>query len=181
MSIIQKWGLIGAVGLIVVQLIIYMGTSINSNIAKVIQLLCYVVAIGIVVFGCVEERKAKGGYLNYGNAFKTGFLISLLAAVVFSAFLYIYLKFINHDTMQRLHDMALDEIERQNQPEQNKEIGIKIAGLIATPGGSAFANLFAYTLLGVIVSLIIAAVVKRDGPPSFLNTNEPGPPANSQN
>ncbi len=173
----QKWGIIGGIGMIVIQLIIYMGSFMDTSIGNVISIVNYLLLIGIIVMATLETRTAQGGFLNYGKAFVTGLLTSILAAVLIGVFMYLYLKFLDHHIINTIHDKIAIEMEKRDMPDNSREIALKYAKMATWPGSIALSTFFSISIIGLIFSLIIGAIVKREGPPTFLNANEPGMPA----
>lgn len=135
-------------------------------------LFAYIVGI---VLGTRRARLERGaaGY-SYGQAFATGMLISLFAALGGVVFNFIYFKFLSPDFAEIQIAATRSFMERMNMPADKMEDALAQMRVQTTlvsqlRGGFIFA-----AVLGTIIALIVAAVVKRPAtnaaaelPPAF--------------
>ena len=87
------YGAITGAVLIVYSLLMYiLNLYMNSTLGYV----SYVILIGGMVWGTFQYRKlCPNGFLSYGKAFTSSFLIGLIASVISIIYFFFYIKYIN--------------------------------------------------------------------------------------
>lgn len=120
-----------------------------------------------VVFICVSIKyfrdKLLGGFITYGQAFKTGVMTSLFAAIMFGFLVYIFSYFTNAGFLQTHIQEALMGLE-QSKMFFNDEIYAKMENEIEglTINKVVLNDFFTKMLGGIIVSLFAAAYYRRN-------------------
>jgi len=69
----------------------------RSPAGSYLSWLSYIPMIVLMVFALKEQKQLNGGYLTFGQGFKTGFMMMLVVAVVMSVFT--YFTFINSELL----------------------------------------------------------------------------------
>jgi len=101
------------------------------------------------------------GYISYTQALGFGLLISLGASVIFSFFLYIYMKYIDTTYIsQMLDQMEITMYESEIQESEIETI-MKVYRSFLTPGAMAVGMIFTYFLIGGVISLITSIFIKN--------------------
>ncbi len=160
-----KWGLISAVISIVYSVIMivigkYQDPSLNAlNIAFGL-----VVGVGILIYALKEFRTLNNGYLSYGEGLGVGTLTSGVSGVVAGLFSFVYLKFIDASALEKSLAMARDQWEESGMSEEQIEQAEKYTTMFSSPGVIFVFSVFGALLFGFILSLIIAAVMRREKP-----------------
>lgn len=160
-----KWGVISAlisIAYSVVMILIdkYQDPSMNTpNFIFGI-----VVAVGVLIFAMREFRTLNDGYLSYGQGLGVGTLTSAVAGVISGIFTFIYVRFIDPTVMDKSLDRVRDEWERQGMDESAMEQAEKLTSMMMTPGALFLITVLGSLFIGFILSLIIAAVMRRDRP-----------------
>ena len=163
-----KWSLIYVLVAIVITYAIEIAKlSVNSPVKYV----TYVILIIFLLLAQKEHRDKQGGYITFGNAFVTGMLYGIFAGILTAIFVYIYLSILSPEVFAQ----AIEQ-QRQTMVEAGKLSGDQVdkAMDIAKKYGpilGSVATVFIYAILGVIVGLIGAAILKRE--PSIDNTTDP--------
>jgi hypothetical protein len=162
-----KWSLIYVLVAIVI--------TYASEIAKLavnspVKYITYVVLIIFLLLAQKEHRDKLGGYIKFGDAFVTGLLYGIFAGLLTAIFIYLYLAILSPEVFAQ----ALEQ-QRQALADSGKMSSDQIdhAMDIAKKYGpilGAIGTVFMYAILGVIVGLIGAAVLKKE--PSIYNTPE---------
>jgi hypothetical protein len=139
----------------------------TAAIAERVSILNYVwiLVLAIGIYFSAKETKETTGYLTFGRGLGIGTLTSLIAGACDGILKYIYYKFIHHSSIVTIQQSVMDQLEKnpniQSNPDQYN-LSKKITLMLVSPGGMAFGNIIWTVFVGFMLSLIIAAVLKRD-------------------
>ena len=110
-------------------------------------------------------RKNNDGYLEFKEALKTGMLFSLIVAILYALFSYIYHNIITPDTVQYFLSIAKEEAEILNLKGQELENYMTMA--------KSFFNSYrlipSVLFFGLIVSLLAGAIFQKKDPNRAIN------------
>jgi hypothetical protein len=123
------------------------------------------VAIVVTVLGIKARRSEvpEGEAFGYGAALGAGVLISVVSTFLYSIFFYVYNAFINTGFNELMIQDAMDKMQAKGvsgAQADNIEKGMRF---MMSPGIQAASNLVFGVIFGTILSLIIAAFLKRKG------------------
>lgn len=161
-SIIIKNGLIGGtiVSLIMAGITFYMKQNPNNEPSMFLGFLSMFLAFLFVIIGILQQRKQNGGFISFGNAFKTGIFITIILSVIYTlVWLIIYYNFFPN-FMEQYAEMAIKNAKPEdlhkvkNEMETYKE-------LYKNPFFVILLTLMEILPLGIIISLISAFIFKR--------------------
>ena len=157
MSSVAK-GLIISLILIVITLVITL-TGLEGNTGA--GLIPMAVFIGGIIWGCTSFAKDMGGNVTFGNVFAHGFKIAAAITAIMVVFTAISLTFINpeaknialEEARRRLEEgkMNDDQIDQTLAITRDYFLPMAIGGILLT-----------YLIVGLITSLIGAAVAKKN-------------------
>lgn len=104
-------------------------------------------------------KKELGGYITFGKAFSTGFRVAAYSGLVLAILMILYYKVLSPGSYQKIIDVAL----RGAGDDENKRKGIEMMRpyMIAFIG---FGAAISYTFFGLLISLVGAAIVKKEQP-----------------
>lgn len=130
---------------------------------KWMTFLSYIIIISGICYGIKKRRDNElGGYISYGGALKYGTLLTFFAAIVSSLFLFIYLSYVDDSFIHfTLEKQETDFYEQGLDPEMI-EVSMSWTKKFMQPLPMSVIGLFGSTLFGFIVSLIAAAVFKKN-------------------
>ena len=136
----------------------YMSTQ-NGFVKLMLMLIGF-----FVLFFLVREHKSKmlNGFGSFGELFRFGFYTILIAGILASVCLFIYLKFIDGHILE-VNEMALEEAKESmldKQGEVPKEVD-SIFQTMNTPGVFSIIFLIGNLFWGTVYSLISAAIQKN--------------------
>lgn len=159
----MNYGLITGLILIIYSLILYLiGQSLN-------QLLGYlaIIILGacIYLFGKQYRDKVNQGTIKYGQAFTLGLLIGVFTAILLSFFSYIEVTFIDPGLIDKQLELIEQKMLEKGMSEEQVESAIALSRQWMTPGKMFFMSILSFTLWSAIISLITAALVKKDSSP----------------
>lgn len=154
------YGLLLAVGLILVHLILFLAGIQQSTAGMIISLVVFVTGIAIVTLD--YRNKKCGGYISYGRAVKIGFLSILFASFMVAIYTGIYHSSINPGDIVQAKIEAANEIYNMGMaPEQEKQ-ALQMQEYIHTPLTYAIGTVFSYALMGILAALIISIFIKKE-------------------
>jgi len=177
MSTKLKWGLITGAVYVIFSLISnllglqegggFTATAVLSNT------LLFGVTLFTIYSGVKESRvQNENGYLTFGQGFRTGMGISLISALIVFVFTIIYLYLIDPGMIDKVMEMTEESWDKQGMPEDQKEVVRKYTMMFMTPWAFSLIAIVSCIFWGLIKSLISAAILKKEGPPSVPTTTE---------
>jgi len=127
------------------------------------------IPIVIAVLGGLKQKKALGGYMSFGEALKTVFLVFVIGTLISTAFNYVLLNYIDVPFREALAQESAVVMEKMMRKFGASETTIE-KSVADTLNGNSYSIgkvLLGYVffLIGwFIVSLIIAAIIKKNKP-----------------
>ncbi len=161
------YGLIGGIITIVYMLLLYIGgLEIYTGI---LAFGAYLIPIVTAVMGGIKEKKLQGGYLSFKGALKTVFLIFLIISLLTTIFNHLLLNVIDVPFRQALMQDAAVKMEKMmtklGAPQDTID---KALNDLDNPENYSFGKImlgfFWGAIVWFIISLIIAAIIKKKRP-----------------
>lgn len=157
-----NWGLIIGLASIVYSVILYM-LNLMFN-----QALGYAGVI-IIIAGLAIAMKSYrdnvlGGVMPFGKAFGFGMLIIIVAALLGAIFAYLLYAVIDTGLSDRMLEFTTDKMMKRGVPEAQLDIILERAAKFQKPLPIAITGLISSILGGVVLSLIMAAIFKKEEP-----------------
>jgi hypothetical protein len=145
-------GVIGAAYLFLLQIT----GLVTNNWMGTLALAIWVAAI---VLAHLAYRKANQGVMSYGKGLIIGIVVASISAVIGRVYLYIHLKFISSEMLDYYVDTSAAAMEQYGLGQE--AIDLALTGWRFTLSGFVLIGLAVSLALGVILSLIIAAITKK--------------------
>lgn len=162
------YALIMAIGQIILTLIgfflgyqtdkINQGTWFNMLVP-----LIFAIVVNFLALKAVREED-PGKYLTYGKGVKTGFLIALYAGVIGAIYTYIHLTFVNPNFADYQLEAARIKWAAAGMTDTQMDNAEKGMRMFSKPAIFAVVGFIMSVVFGLILSLIIAAFLKRNPP-----------------
>ncbi|HEX9958313.1 MAG TPA: DUF4199 domain-containing protein [Fibrella sp.] len=154
-----KWGLITGIALIVFSTILFtLGQMANTGLSLLVYV---IVAVGLTL-GIREFRTLNGGYLTIGDGVGLGALLSAISGIISSAYSVLYTTIIDPGIVEQIQNQARAKLEDQgNLTDEQIDQSLEIMQKFQTPGLQFIFGILGSILIGVIFSLIIAAIMRR--------------------
>lgn len=153
-----KHGLIlGAVG-IVISLIIFFTGNLTSNWAQWVSM--PVTIILLVMFMKKFRDQEQGGYMSFGKAFGLCFLMNIVSGVMGLILFFLYFQMddtLEDQFLKKTYDSYIDSGMSVSQADQ----AIEMAAPFMTPSMIIVWGAVGMLIVAVIISLILAAIMKR--------------------
>ncbi|RZJ80684.1 MAG: DUF4199 domain-containing protein [Flavobacterium sp.] len=135
-----------------------MGPNASTSSKVISSALNWVPFIFAVVYVQIKHRKDLGGFITYGRAFSAGFRFSVYAGLFTGILMFLYYQFIDPAAMEKIVDASIAGAKSDQEVQ-----GIEMMRPYFTLT-TAFGSAIMFTISGLIVSLISAAIVKRERP-----------------
>lgn len=113
--------------------------------------------------------KSMGGFISFGEAFKLCFIMLFITGVLCSVFSYVFNNYISPETFHRIKDLSLETARQQliksGYTDEQIEKSMSITAKFTGSGLLEYVfSIISYTIIGAIISLIVAAIVRKDKP-----------------
>jgi prepilin signal peptidase PulO-like enzyme (type II secretory pathway) len=167
-------GVIFGIVLIIMQLLMWMFNFIPVSFGTVMLTLLFNLVLAVVilfVFTKSYREKEMGGFISYGQAFKFGFMIYLVATVILVIYNLIFMKFIDPGYMERVMQVTSEATENAMRKRGMQEDQIsRMLERMAERGKPTIvktlvSSLISGVILGAITSAISSAFAKKEANP----------------
>ena len=156
-----KWGLISGVISIAFFLIISMSGLTGESWTAIIGIL---LTVALMYMAHKEFKDQGDGYMSYGQGLGIGTLMSLLSALLSSAFTYMYIKFIDTEYFENAQAIMIEKWEEQGMSQDQIDISLDMMSKMQTPELTAGMGILGGVLIGFIIALIVSAITKNANP-----------------
>ncbi len=156
-----KWSLFYVIVSII---LIYVYQFLNIDQTSGIKYIAYIPYIGFMLLAQKEYKEQLGGFMTFGEGFMTGFKYTIITAVLIALFMYLYWTILSPQVYRQLMDASKAKLEEKGNLTDDQ---INTALSYTTAGLMSVIILISSLVMGTIISLIGAAIFKKDRP-SFL-------------
>lgn len=175
MSPTVKYGLLGGLTIAAIQILLYYVSFEASQSLGIGSALGLIIPIVLMVLGVKAERENQEGFISFGEALKTAFFVYMLCTIVSGVISFAHMKTYSDETWEQIA-----EIQKEGAMDMVKMFGAESAELeeafdeqfdadaIKEQTSSINALLLGILVaafFGIIISLIIAAIMKRNPTP----------------
>ena len=123
----------------------------------------------LITIGCNNyKNKFNSGFITLGECLKIGVTICIIAAIVYSLFTTIF-NMILPEYAEKILNQVKEEIIRQGdgKPKEQTQMALAMTEKMMKPYITIPIAIVMYAFIGLIYSLIIGAIVKKEKPTSF--------------
>ena len=146
--------------LVVMQTIFYLA-DIKPDSA--LGYLSYVILFGGLFLSVKNYRdELNNGFISYGRSVGYGVVVSLMAGIISSAFVFILYQYIDVTFVDRMLIEAETQLEEQNLSPEQLEMAMEINQKMFTPLVIALMSILGYVFMGTIFSLVVAVFLKKE-------------------
>lgn len=156
-----KFGVLTAVAVIVYSTLINL-TGMTQN--RALTSLAFVILIVGIVLAMKEYRAQNNTFMSYGQGLGIGSLVSAIVGLIGSMFSMFYMEFIDNTIIQQSMDKAREDMEARGMDDAQIDQAMSMTEKFMTPGVMFAMGVLSYVLIGFILSLIIAAIMRKDKP-----------------
>lgn len=163
------WGLILGFVSIIFSVVLYMLDQFGNQSLGYIGM---AISLVIMIFGMRSYRdQVLGGVMPFGQAFGFGVIAFVVSGVLTSIFSYILFTVIDPELLSKIKDMAIEKAMEKSggrAPVEAIEEGMEMMSFMFKPLWMAVMGLVGSGFMGAIISLILAAIFKKDEDPNAL-------------
>ena len=157
------WGAILGIVLIVWSLLLYF-LDLSTN--RVLGYVSWLISIAIVFYAMkIYRDTVNQGILSFSNAFVIGLLVCIISGFISAVFAYIQFNFISPELIDKMVQISEEKLLSRGMPDDMVEQSLEMSRKFMTPGLIAFMAFIMSAIIGAIVSLILAAIVKKEPNP----------------
>lgn len=155
-----KYGFYTSAAYVVVSLMLYI---LDLTAVTWLNYVIYLIMIiGMVLAMLNYRNKLNGGYIQFGDAFLTGLYVSIITALVMTLYGWIYMTYINPDAAEQALRLAEERLLQKGFPDEVIEKQMSIARKMMNTPLAYIISIIWSIVIGAIVSLIAAAIVKKN-------------------
>jgi hypothetical protein len=141
----------------------------DSSASMIMNTLNYfILPVLFIYLGCNNYKTANHGFVSFSECLKMGVSITVIAALIYTVF-YIVFNMIFPDFTDQVLAMSRSEILKKSpdMTSEQLEMSMSMVKKFTSPYIIAPFTLVMYAFIGLIYSLIIGAILKKDKPVSF--------------
>lgn len=152
--------ILGAINVVYSIVLWVFGQSMNKSLGYI----TFIFTVAIMYYGTKEYRdKHRGGYMIYGKAFTSNFLIGFYACIISTIYTFLLFKFIDPTLLTTLMETSIEEAMLKN-PNLSSEQLEKSMSFFMTPVVLTLTVFIASTMYSTILGLIVAIFQKKEKP-----------------
>jgi hypothetical protein len=161
-----RFGLLGAMILISLVLVQHVfDLNVETWHTVVFGTLAFIVYIIIARMSILAHREDDlDGYISMGRGLTTGLIACIIAGLIGGAFNVLYMHFIDPSILENLLNKTRDQYEAQGLDDEQIEAAIKVVKMMMGPIVGIAVALLNAAILGLIASLPVAYILKKDRP-----------------
>jgi len=160
-KVATKWALINALTAIIIT---YLMHFLNVPLKSPLQYVTYVFFIGYLFLTQKEFKEQLNGFITFGQAFSAGFRYAVFTGLLTAVFIYLYYSILNPEAYDQILEVTQQSMEEQNAPSSQIDKTMEMMHSWG-PLLSAFGVAVGSAILGAIISLITAAILKKERSP----------------
>ena len=136
-----------------------------------------IITVSGMVLGTLNLRnKGMGGFMSYGRALGSCYVITLVASVLGSLFFIVYINYVDTGWVDKQIFIAEENMRAENNMSDAQiEIAMGYAKKFMQPAIMTIMGFLAYAIGGLIISLITAAFLFKNNPNPFGDANNTAP------
>jgi hypothetical protein len=138
----------------------------NPIVGTISSLLNYLgLPVLLIYLGCAGFKKDNNGFISLPESLKVGVSIAFVGALIFAVFNVVF-NLIFPEYMEQIMSQSRQIMLKQNPNLTNEqvEMGISMAKKLSSPFFSVPLMLIIFSFLGLIYSLVIGLILKKDRP-----------------
>lgn len=159
-QIILKWGVVGAMLSIILGVVFYL---LNMSESKILQYIGVLIMLSAVVLAHFEFRdKLNNGHAEFSDLFKIGLKVSLIIAFFGAVWSFIYFQYIDTEFIAKTLLKTEIQLEEKGLNEIDIKTAMNMTKKFMTPLYMSIMGFFSTAILGLIVTLVSAFLLKKE-------------------
>jgi len=156
-----RYGLIVGLFCVIYSFILAM---LDESMNRGLGAISYIILIVGIIMAYKYFKTHNQGFMSYGQGLGIGTLMSLIVGLLASIFMYVYVKFVDSEMMNRAMEMQRVEMEKRGMDDAQIEQAMEMADKFTSPELLIVFGTLGFVFFGFIFSLIIAAIMKNARP-----------------
>lgn len=156
-----KWGVIMGVAYMIYSTILYL-TGQFANAA--LGWLSFLISIVFLYLAMRDFREQNSGFMSYGEGVSVGTLTSVVAGLISATYGLVYTSFIDPTIPEQMAEKMQEQYEAQGLSDEQIEQTMEMMSWVQSPGMTFLFGVLGAAFGGLIISLIIAAFMRRNKP-----------------
>lgn len=124
----------------------------------------YLILAGGIFYAHNQFKKKGDGFMSYAQGLGIGTLVSLFAGVLSGIFSVVYTTLIDTGYQERAMEQARIMMEEQGMPDEQIESALEMSQTFTNPILMLVVGIIVMTFLGFLISLVVAAITKKNDP-----------------
>ncbi|MFN8324752.1 MAG: DUF4199 domain-containing protein [Flavobacteriaceae bacterium] len=125
------------------------------------QILGIALMIGFIYYSISTFKKKNENLLSISQALKIGLGVTIISSLFTILYVYLFSNFIEPDFSNKILELQIQEMEKANTPKETIETSINMMKNYMMPI-MYFSIIMVSLIIGLITSLIIGAVLKKE-------------------
>ncbi len=131
---------------------------------KIVKGLCTVAEIAtlFLVYQFIKKYRQEqmGGYISFGQAWSVSFLLYAFAAIITAVFQFIHMQILQPDYLSEVYNQLMLSFEQAGLTSEQMDLFADMK--MPSPIQVTFTYIFVYILGGAFISLIMAAICRKE-------------------
>jgi hypothetical protein len=157
-KIATKWAMIDVLTAIIIT---YGFELFNADPNSPLKYLGFIPFIIFLFLAQKEFKDSLKGFMTFGDGFSAGFRFSVFVGLMMAVFIFLYFKVLSPGLFDKSLEVSRAQMEAKNMSDAQIDKAMTMAKSWG-PLFAAFATAISYPIIGAIVSLIGAAIFKRE-------------------
>lgn len=159
-----RYGLFDGATAIVWTMLMYVTELNRSDSSWIFNLVSLAILITFMAL-CINQIKSEqGGYISFGNAFKSAFIVGLIGGLIGSVFMLVYVKYIDTGFIPfMMHKQEL-KFEEKGMDQEAIDNAMAMTGKMMSPLWFFIWGIAGSLFVSAILALIMAGIMKKQDP-----------------
>ncbi len=118
--------------------------------------------IAVLFFALREFKNLNKGFMTFKEGLTIGGIASAISGAMSAVYIFVYTKFIDTTFFETIQNIQREEFEKKGMSEEQIEQAMTMMSKMMSPELTAIFGLFGAILIGLIVSAIMAAIMKKE-------------------
>ncbi|MDQ3050904.1 MAG: DUF4199 domain-containing protein [Bacteroidota bacterium] len=165
-----RYGLILGGALASITLIMYaLGIEKDETFQRIFSVLLVLLVSAIIYMGIREKRQLGNGFITFGSGFSAGLGIALIGGAINIIMKYIYYKVIDPGMITYIRMKQEEDLLERGFSDADVERMAEKMQFTSTPEMLVGIEFFGIVVLGLVVSLICAGILKKEDPSEIIS------------
>lgn len=164
------WGVIIGLLSIIYSVILYVMNQATNNTLGMLGII--ILVAGLVIALLNYRNSVLGGYISFGTAFGFCVLVAVFATLISSIYGYIQLTVIDPGLQDKVFETAMEKAMEKGATEDQLNDLEGITRRLMSPGFMMIIGFVQIILASTVLSLIIAAIFKKNGPEELIDLDK---------